>query len=226
MKIVASLLGFLIILAFTQFAYSDQQPALLLTVQPVITPTLIKAPPVISGAVTDMNGIAVTNATVTVTILSKQTEVQTDGQGSFTVNLPSKLHVGEYVIEVQASKSLYSDALSYVEYTANPPLGKLATTPPLYYDIYTLYLGEVTSWNDNTGTCTIITLDSHKAINQACNPVTMGFGNQISGKSDSLLSVMQSNGTYKIFPASMYYSTIRLSPSLVPGYLNESWNSG
>jgi hypothetical protein len=225
MKTVTSLLGFLIIVAFTQLAYSDQQPVLLLTVQPVITPTLIKAPPVISGAVTDMNGIAVTNATVIVTISSKQTDVQTDGQGSFTVNLPSKLHVGEYVIEVQASKSLYSDAFSYVEYTVNPPLGNQATAPPLYYDNYTLYLGDVTSWNDNTGTCTIITVDSHKAINQACNPANMGFGSQISGKSDSLLSLMQYNGTYKIFPAGMYFSTIRLTPSLVPGYLNESWNS-
>jgi hypothetical protein len=223
-KIVTSLLGFLIILAFTQFAYSDQQPALLLTVQPVITPTLIKASPVVSGAVTDMNGAAVSNATVTVTISSKQTEVQTDGQGSFTTSLPSKLHVGEYVIEVQASKSTYSDALSYIEYTVNPPLGKQATSPPLYYANYALYLGEVTSWNDTAGECTIVTIDSHKAINQSCNPANMGFGSQISGKSDSLLSVMQFNNTYKVFPASMYYNTIMFPPSLVPGYLNEFWN--
>lgn len=225
MKIAASLLGFLVILAFTQFAYSDQQPALFLAVQPVITPTLIKAAPIISGSVTDMNGITVTNATVIVTISSKQTEVQTDGQGSFTINLPSKLRVGEYVIEVQASKSLYSDAISYVEYTVNPPLGKLATAPPLYYDNYTLYLGDVTSWNDNTGVCTITTVDSHKAIHQTCNPANMGFGSQISGISESRLSLMQFNDTYKIFPASMYFSTIRLVPSLVPGYLNSTWNS-
>jgi len=225
MKIASSLLGFLIILAFTQFAYSDQQPALFLAVQPVITPTLIKAAPVVSGSVTDMNGIAVANATVTVTISSKQTEVQTDGQGSFTINLPSKIHVGEYVIEVQASKILYNSALSYVEYTVNPPLGKMATTPPLYYGNYTLYLGDVTRWNDSTGTCTVTIAGSHKVINQACNPANMGFGNQISGKSDSLLSLMQINGTYKIFPASVYFSIIRLTPSLVPGYLNETWNS-
>lgn len=224
MKTVASLLGFLIILGFTQLAYSDQQPALILTVQPVITPTLIKATPIVSGTVTDMNGIAVSNATVTVTISAKQIQTTTDGQGSFSVNLPW-LRVGEYVIEVQASKSPYVDSLSYVEYTADTPLGRQATAPPLYYDNDTLYLGDVKYWNSNAGDCTIAIVGSHKAINQPCDPTKLGLGNQVSSLSQSLLSVIQFNGTFKIFPAGIYYNAVRLSPGLVPGYLNQTWNS-
>ena len=123
MKIAASLLGFLMVLGFVQLAYSDQQQELFLEVQPVITPTLINAPPFVSGTVTDANGIAVSNATVTITISSKQMQTTTGGQGSFSINLP-KLHAGEYVIEVQASKDPYVGASSYVEYTADTPLGR------------------------------------------------------------------------------------------------------
>lgn len=223
MKILAFLLGFLMILGFAQLAYSDQ-PSLLLTVQPVITPTLIKAAPIVSGMVTDMNGIAVSNATVIITISAKQIQTNTDGQGSFSVNLP-RLHAGEYVIEVQASKSSYLDSLSYVEYTADTPLGKQTAAPPLYYDNDALYLGDVKYWNANAGDCTIVIIGSHKSINQACDPAKIGLGSQISGLSESLLSVMQFNGTFKIFPASTYYNAIRLSPELVPAYLNQAWNS-
>lgn len=231
---VMTVLGF----SSIQVSHSILTYSMLVSVKPLKDPITQGEYPVIVGNVTDQAYKPVTDAHVFIIFGPEAVTTTTDAQGHFKYQSAIPATPGTYEIDVTVTKPGYIKQLATSVYTVNPyPTTK--TTPanttalltdtisglPVFAGNYTVYLGKVAQWNLET-TCFVDFSDKYMRFLHTCDLYNLDPQDfKIDQKIIPMVTVIEYNGTYRLFPDHVYNEAYYLGNDTATGFAATTWNS-
>lgn len=211
---------------------------MLVSVKPQQDPIIQGSYPVIVGNVTDQAYKPVTNANVFILFGSEAVTTTTDNQGKFKYISAIPATPGTYEIDVTVTKSGYIKQLASSIYTVNPyPTTKITaantTTAitntisglPVLAGNYTVYLGKVAQWNLET-TCFVDFDNKYMRFLKTCDLYNLDPSDfTIDQKVIPMVTVIEYNGTYRLFPDHVYNEAYYLGNDTAAGFAASTWQS-
>ena len=232
--IVAIVIGF----SSIQESRSELTYSMLVSVKPLKDPIVQGDFPVIVGNVTDQAYRPVANANVFIIFGSEAVTTTTDGNGQFKYASAIPATPGTYEIDVTVTKPGYLKQLASSDYTVDP-YPTTMTTPantttsitntisglPVLAGNYTVYLGKVPQWNLET-TCFVGFSDKYVRFLRTCDLYNLEPQDfKIDQPIIPLVAVIEYNGTYRLFPDSVYSKAYYLGNDTAEGYVASQWQS-
>lgn len=212
--------------------------SMLVSVKPLKDPIMQGEYPVIVGNVIDQAYRPVPNANVFIIFGSEAVTTTTDNQGNFKYQSAIPETPGTYEIDVTVTKSGYIKQLATSTYTVNPyPTTKttLANTTtaitntisglPVSAGNYTVYLGKVAQWNLET-TCFVDFSDKYMRFLKTCDLYNLDPQDfKMDQKVIPMVTVIQYNGTYRLFPENVYNEAYYLGNDTTSNFAATTWQS-
>lgn len=211
---------------------------MLVSVKPQKDPITQGDYPVIVGNVTDQAYKPVANANVFIIFGSEAVTTTTDNQGHFKYQSAIPATPGTYEIDVTVTKQGYIKQLANSVYTANPYPSTM-TTPantttaitntisglPVFAGNYTVYLGKVAQWNLET-TCFVDFSNKYMRFLKTCDLYNLDPQDfTIDQKIIPMVTVIQYNGTYRLFPDHVYSEAYYLGNDTATSFAEATWKS-
>ncbi len=237
-SIAAVLVIFMIGLSNVQVSNSVLTYSMLVSVKPQKDPIMQGEFPVIVGNVTDQAYKPVANANVFIIFGSEAVTTTTDDHGKFKYQSAIPAIPGTYEIDVTVTKPGYIKQLANSIFTVNPyPTTK--TTPanttteitntvtglPVVAGNYTVYLGKVSQWNLET-TCFVDFSDKYMRFLKTCDLYNLDPEDfKIDQKVIPMVTVIEYNGTYRLFPDHVYNEAYYLGNGTASDFADETWKS-
>ena len=211
---------------------------MLVSVAPEKDPIMQGDYPVIVGNVTDQAYKPVPNANVFIIFGSEAVTTTTGADGKFRYQSAKSATPGTYEIDVTVTKPGYLKQLATSVYTVNPYPTTMTTpantTVPVTYTIsglpvsagnYTVYLGKVAQWNLET-TCFVDFSDKYMRFLKTCGLYNLDPEDcKIDQKVIPMVSVIQYNGTYRLFPENVYHEAYYLGNDTAESFVEGTWQS-
>ncbi|HKU33128.1 MAG TPA: carboxypeptidase-like regulatory domain-containing protein [Candidatus Nitrosotalea sp.] len=234
------IVAILFVIAFSsvQVSHSVLTYKMLVSVKPQKDPIMQGDYPVIVGNVTDEAYKPVTNANVFIIFGSEAVTTTTDNQGQFKYQSAIPATPGTYEIDVTITKPGYVKQLASSAYTVNPypttkttvanvttPITNLISGLPVFAGNYTVYLGKVAQWNLET-TCFVDFSDKYVRFLKTCDLYNLDPQDfKIDQQVIPMVSVIQYNNTYRLFPDNVYNEAYYLGNDTAEGFIEETWKS-
>jgi hypothetical protein len=237
-SISVALVVFVIAFSSIQVSHSALSYSMLVNVKPQTDPITQGDYPVIIGNVTDQAYKPVTDATVLILFGSEAVTTTTDNQGDFRYQSAIPATPGTYAIDVTVSKTGYVKELASSTYTVNPypttkttqanvttALSNTITGLPISTGNYTVSLGKVTQWNLET-TCFVDFSNKYMRFLKTCDLYNLAPEDfQIDQQVIPIVTVIQYNNTYRLFPENVYMSAYYLGNDTLNNFITETWNN-
>ncbi|MDE1829088.1 MAG: carboxypeptidase regulatory-like domain-containing protein [Thaumarchaeota archaeon] len=232
------IVAFIISFSNIQDSHSVLTYSMLVSVKPQQDPIMQGGYPVIVGNVTDQAYKPVADANVFILFGSEAVTTTTDNQGQFKYTSAIPATPGTYEIDVTVTKPGYIKQLASSVYTVNPYPTTKATSAntttsitntisglPVFAGNYTVYLGKVTQWNLET-TCFVDFGNKYMRFLKTCDlynldPQDFVIDQQII----PMVTVIQYNGTYRLFPDHVYNEAYYLGNDTAAGFAASTWQS-
>lgn len=234
------IVAILFVVAFSSVQVSNSVLTykMLVSVKPQKDPIMQGDYPVIVGNVTDEAYKPVTNANVFIIFGSEAVTTTTDNQGQFKYKSAIPATPGTYEIDVTITKQGYVKQLASSAYTVNPypttkttagnvttPITNLISGLPVVAGNYTVYLGKVAQWNLET-TCFVDFSDKYVRFLKTCDLYNLDPQDfKIDQQVIPMVSVIQYNNTYRLFPDNVYNEAYYLGNDTAEGFIEETWKS-
>jgi hypothetical protein len=238
--VLASVVLVVFIIAFSsiQVSHSTLTYSMLVNVEPQTNPITQGDYPVIVGNVTDQAYKPVTGANVLILFGSEAVTTTTDNQGDFKYQSAIPSTPGTYEIDVTVSKTGYINGLASSTYTVNPyptnnttqsntvtVISNPITGLPVYTGNYTVYLGKVTQWNLET-TCFVDFSTKYMRFLKTCDLYNLAPADfQTDQPVIPMVTVIQYNSTYRLFPENVYDEAYYLGNGTLNGFVAKTWQS-
>jgi hypothetical protein len=236
-SVSVSLVVLIIAFSSIQVSHSTLTYSMLVNVEPQTNPITQGSYPVIIGNVTDQAYKPVVDANVLILFGSEAVTVTTDNQGNFKYQSAIPATPGTYEIDVTVSKTGYINALASSTYTVNPypanttqandttALSNPVTGLPVSTGNYTVYLGKVTQWNLET-TCFVDFSTKYMRFLKTCDLYNLAPADfQTDQPITPMVTVIQYNDTYRLFPESVYMSAYNMGNDTLNGFITKTWQS-
>ncbi|MGI0087653.1 MAG: carboxypeptidase-like regulatory domain-containing protein [Nitrosotalea sp.] len=236
-SISVAILVFIIAFSSIQISHSTLSYSMLVNVRPQTDPITQGGYPVIIGNVTDQAYKPVTDATVLILFGPEAVTTTTDNQGDFRYQSAIPATPGTYQIDVTVSKTGYVKALASSTYTVNPypttktkanvttALSNTITGLPISTGNYTIYLGKVAQWNLET-TCFVDFSNKYMRFLKTCDLYNLAPEDfQIDQQVVPMVTVIQYNNTYRLFPENVYMSSYYLGNDTLNNFITKIWQS-
>ncbi len=230
----------LFVIAFSsiQTSHSVLTYKMLVTVKPERDPIMQGEYPVIVGTVTDEAYKGVSNAKVFILFGSEAVTTTTDDQGNFRYQSAIPATPGTFEIDVTVTKNGYIKQLASSTYTVTPypttmktianvttSVTNLISGLPVIAGNYTVYLGKVAQWNLET-TCFVDFGDKYMRFLKTCDLYSMDPQDfQIDQKVIPMVTVIQYNNTYRLFPDNVYNIAYYLGNETAENYVSKTWQN-
>lgn len=165
--------------------------------------------PVITGTVKNEAYKPIANANILIMFGTIIVSTTTDDQGNFQYQSATPSTHGVYEVDATATKDGYTKGLGTAIFTVSPrPVEqtptKTITGLPVEAGNYTVFLGRVAQWNLET-TCFVDFSDRHMRFLRSCDLYSMAPEDfQTDQQIIPMVSVIHYNGTYRLFPESIY----------------------
>lgn len=235
LTVCVALVGAIIILSNVQVSDSVLTYKMLVTVKPEKNPIMESEYPVITGTVKDEAYKPVANANILILYGSEAVTTTTDNQGNYKYKSAIPAIPGTYEIDVTATKDGYIKGLARSTYEVDAFLASTTanvnTTPlkainglPISSGNYTIYLGKVGQWNLET-TCFVSFSDKYIRFLKTCdlyNLVPQGYF-QPDEKIIPMVSVIEHNKTYRLFPQSVYDNAYYMDNDTLKIFVPATW---
>jgi hypothetical protein len=236
--ISVAVVAFIIAFSSIQVSHSTLYYHMLVNVGPQIDPITQGDYPVIIGNVTDQAYRPVADATVLILFGSEAVTTTTDNHGDFRYPSAIPATPGTYAIDVTVSKTGYVKALASSTYTVNP-YPSVKTTPanvtaalsntitglPISTGNYTVYLGKVTQWNLET-TCFVDFSTKYMRFLKTCDLYNLAHADfQTDQQVIPMVTVIQYNDTYRLFPEDVYMSAYYLGNDTLNNFIMGTWQN-
>ena len=236
-SISVALVVFVIAFSSIQVSHSTLTYTMLVNVGPQTNPITQGDYPVIVGNVTDQAYKPVADATVLILFGSEAVTTTTDNYGNFKYQSAIPATPGTYEIDVTVSKTGYINALASSTYTVNPypttkttqanvttALSNTITGLPLSAGNYTVSLGKVTQWNLET-TCFVDFDNKYMRFLKTCDLYNLAPADfQTDQQVVPMITVIQYNNTYRLFPENVYMSAYYLGNDTLNNFITETWH--
>ncbi len=207
--ICAFLIGFTIILSSIQVSESTLTSKMLVSVKAEKDPITEGDFPVIVGTVSDQAYKPIANANVLIMFGTVIVTTTTDDKGNFRYESAMPSTHGIYEVDVTATMDGYTKGLANSTFTVTPRqtapiVTKTITGLPIEAGNYTVFLGKVAQWNLET-TCFVDFGDKYMRFLKTCDLYGMAPEDFQSDQTIiPMVSVIQNNDTYRLFPESVY----------------------
>lgn len=231
----------LVSLSSVQISNSELYYKMLVKVHPAKDPIIEGEYPLIVGNVTDEAYKPVSDARVLILFGNEAVTTTTDDRGAFKYQSAIPSTPGTYEIDVTVTKKGYVNSLATSTYTVNPypqsteynttsPTAAAVRTSvvnglPVYAENYTVFLGKVAKWNLET-TCFVDFADKYMRFLHTCDLYKMA---PEDFKSDQdvipMVSVVQYNNTYRLFPESVYLKAYFMENSTMNDFVAGAWSN-
>ena len=237
-SISAVLVIFIIGFSNIPISHSVLTYSMLVSVNPEKDPIMAGEYPVIVGSVKDQAYRPVPGATVFILFGSEAVTTTTDTQGNFKYKSAILQDPGTYEIDVTVTKSGYIKQLAKSTYTIKP-YSTTKITPantttaitntisglPVFAGNYTVYLGKVAQWNLET-TCFVDFSDKYVRFLKTCDLYNLNPQDfKIDQKVISMVTVIQHDGTYRLFPQNVYNKAYYLGNNTAVNFVSTTWQS-
>lgn len=211
---------------------------MLVSVKPQKDPITQGDFPVIVGNVTDQAYRPVANANVFIIFGSEAVTTTTDNSGKFRYQSAIPGTPGTYEIDVTVTKPGYVKQIATSAFTVDPyPTTKttIANTTtsitntisglPVLAGNYTVYLGKVAQWNLET-TCFVDFSDKYLRFLRTCDLYNLEPQDfKIDQPVIPLVTVIQYNGTYRLFSDNVYSEAYYLGNDTAENFVAAKWQS-
>ncbi|MGI0047184.1 MAG: carboxypeptidase-like regulatory domain-containing protein [Nitrosotalea sp.] len=232
------LMIFVIAFSNIQVSHSVLTYSMLVSVKPQTDPIMQGDYPVITGNVTDQAYQPVADATALILFGNEAVTTTTDNQGEFTYTSAIPATPGTYEVDVTVTKEGYIKQMASSTYTVNP----YPTTMNTYANVttamtntisglpvsagnYTVFLGKVAQWNLET-TCFVDFSDKYLRFLKTCDLYNLAPEDfQIDQQVIPMVTVIQYNDTYRLFPESIYDKAYYLGNETSSGFIAETWQN-
>ncbi len=237
LTVCAVLVGAIIVLSNVQVSDSVLTYNMLVTVAPEKSPIMQGEYPVIIGTAKDEAYKPVTNAKVLILFGNEAVTTTTDNKGNYRYQSAIPATPGTYEIDVTVTKNGYNKGLASTTYevdsyftnqTANVNVTPLRAVNglPVVAGNYTVYLGKVVQWNLET-TCFVSFSDKYIRFLKTCdlyNMVPAGYF-QPDEKIIPIVSVIQHNDTFRLFPQSVYNNAYYMDNDTLKTFAASTWQN-
>jgi hypothetical protein len=212
--------------------------SMLVSVNPQKDPIMQGEYVVIVGNVKDQAYRPIHDATVFILFGSEAVTTTTDNQGNFKYKSAILQTPGTYEIDVTVTKSGYIKQLAKTTYTIKPysttkttsantttAITNTITGLPVSAGDYTVYLGKVAQWNLET-TCFVDFSDKYVRFLKTCDLYNLNPQDfKIDQKVISMVTVIEYNGTYRLFPQNVYNEAYYLGNDTASDFAAKTWQS-
>ena len=212
--------------------------SMLVSVNPQKDPIMQGEYPTIVGSVKDQAYRPVPDATVFILFGSEAVTTTTDNQGNFKYKSAILQTPGTYEIDITVTKSGYIKQLAKSTYTVTPYSTTQTTSAntttaitntisglPVFVGNYTVYLGKVAQWNLET-TCFVDFSDKYVRFLKTCDLYNLNPQDfKIDQKVISMVTVIQYDGTYRLFPQNVYNKAYYLGNDTARNFVATTWQS-
>jgi hypothetical protein len=185
--------------------------------------------PVIIGTVKDQGYKSVPNANVLIAFGSVIVTTTTDAQGNYRYQSATPFTQGVYEVDVTASKIGYVKGLASATFTVKPnvvasAVPKTLSGLPIQVGNYTVFLGKVAQWNLET-TCFVNFADKHMRFLKTCDLFSWAPDDfKMDQPMMSMVSVLQYNDVYKLFPKQVYVTTAGMTnDTSLKKFVSDTW---
>lgn len=211
---------------------------MLVSVNPQKNPLMPGEFPVIVGNVKDQAYRPVPDATVFILFGSEAVTTTTDNKGNFKYTSAILQDPGTYEIDVTVTKSGYIKQLAKSTYTiktysttkitpanTTTAIANTITGLPVFAGNYTVYLGKVAQWNLES-TCFVDFSDKYMRFLKTCDLYNLNPQDfKIDQKVISMVTVIQHDDTYRLFPQSVYNKAFYLGNDTARNFVATTWQS-
>jgi hypothetical protein len=218
-----------IILSNIQASDSAVYYNLVVTVKPLTNPITEGDYLVIIGTVTDQASKPVANVNIFIMFGKEAVTTTTDQHGNFRYNSATPSTPGMYQINVVATKSGFVKGITGSMYTVEPRQQQTQTATrtitglPIQAGNYTVYLGKVTQWNLET-TCFVKFSDKYLRFLKTCDLYNLAPEDfKTDDKVIPIVSVIQYNDNYRLFPQSVYIKAYGLQNDTLKSFVTTNW---
>jgi len=230
--IVALVVGF----SSIQQSQSELTYSMLVSVKPQTDPIMQGDYPVIVGNVTDQAYRPVADANVFIIFGPEAVTTTTDSNGQFRYQSAIPATPGTFEIDVTVTKPGYVKQLAASDYTVDPypttmttaanttvPITNTISGLPVLAGNYTVYLGKVSQWNLET-TCFVDFSDKYLRFLRTCDLYNLEPQDfKVDQPVIPLVTVIQYNGTYRLFSDSVYDKAYYLGNETAEGFVASEW---
>lgn len=202
-------IGFVVAMSSIQVSESTLSNKMLISVKAEKDPITEGEFPVIVGNVKNEAYKPIANANVLIMFGTTIVSTTTDEHGNFRYQSSTPSTHGIYEVDVTATKDGYTKVLGKTTFTVNPrhvasTVTRTITGLPIEAGKYTVFLGKVTQWNLET-TCFVDFSNKHMRFLKTCDLYNMAPEDfQTDQQIIPMVSVIQNNDTYRLFPESAY----------------------
>ncbi len=228
----------IVVFSSIQASHSELTYDMIVSVKPQSDPIMQGDFPVIVGNVTDQVYRPVANANVLIIFGSEAVTTTTDNQGQFKYKSAIPAAPGTYEIDVTVTKQGYVKQLAGSLYTVNPypttkttsanttvPITNLISGMPVMAGNYTVYMGKVTQWNLET-TCFVDFSTKYVRFLKTCDLYNLDPKDfAIDQPVIPLVTVIQYNDTYRLFPDNVYNKAYYLGNNTAESYVASIWQT-
>ncbi|MGI0065418.1 MAG: hypothetical protein ACREAT_01520 [Nitrosotalea sp.] len=209
------LIGFTVVMSSIQVSESILAGQMLVTVKAETDPITEGGFPVIIGTVVDQGYKPISNANVLIAYGTTIVTTTTDDKGSFRYQSAIPSTHGIYQVDVTVSKDGYTKTFASSTFTVSPrptapTVTKTITGLPIQSGNYIIFLGKVSQWNLET-TCFVDFGTKYMRFLKTCDLYNMAPEDfQTDQTIIPMVSVIQNNDTYKLFPENVYMTAANL----------------
>ncbi|MDE1831687.1 MAG: carboxypeptidase regulatory-like domain-containing protein [Thaumarchaeota archaeon] len=184
--------------------------------------------PTIVGTVDDQAYKPIANANVLIEYGTVIVTTTTDDNGSFKYQSAIPSTHGIYEVVATATKGGYAKTVTNSTFTVmpkqtSPVATRTITGLPIQSGSYTVFLGKVSQWNLET-TCFVDFGTKYMRFLKTCdlyNMVPEDF--QTDQPVTPMVSVIQNNDTYKLFPENIYTTAANMGNSTLDAFVADTY---
>jgi hypothetical protein len=209
------LIGFTFVISNIHVSESILAGQMLVTVKAETDPITEGGFPVIVGTVVDQGYKPIANANVLIAYGTIIVTTTTDDKGSFRYQSAVPSTHGTYEVDATITKSGYTKSFASSTFTVSPrqsvpTVTKTITGLPIQSGNYTVFLGKVSQWNLET-TCFVDFGTKYMRFLKTCDLYSMTPEDfQTDQTIIPMVSVIQNNDTYRLFPENVYMTAANL----------------
>ena len=218
------LIGFTVAMSSIHFSESILANQMIVSVKAETNPITEGGFPTIVGTVDDQAYKPIANANVLIEYGTVIVTTTTDDNGSFKYQSAIPSTHGIYEVVATATKGGYAKTVTNSTFTVMPrqtaPVAtKTITGLPIQSGNYTVFLGKVSQWNLET-TCFVDFGTKYMRFLKTCDLYNMVPGDfQTDQPVTPMVSVIQNNDTYRLFPENVYTTAANMYNSTLDAFV-------
>ncbi|HJW20761.1 MAG TPA: hypothetical protein VJ571_09450 [Candidatus Nitrosotalea sp.] len=226
--VCALVIGFTVIMSSVHVSESMLANQMLVSVRAQTDPIVEGGFPTIVGTVDDQAYKPIADANVLIEYGTVIVTTTTDDNGSFKYQSAIPSTHGIYEVDATVTKDGYTKTITNSTFTVEPiqsaPVAvKTITGLPIQSGNYTVYLGKVAQWNLET-TCMVDFGTKYMRFLKTCDLYNMAPEDfQTDQPVTPMVSVIQDNDTYKLFPENVYMTAAGMDNNTLDAFVANTY---